>query len=592
MNVNNNVITYTTPTKIDTPKQPVKKEEFKKALEDQTLKSKSSQNDDVNKANNKEENLDETTNKNPDKVDKEKQKDAASKTTLEEDTKKSLVSVDTSDKDIEEINNAIKKITELLNQNIKNSSEESLNTDITTDEMAQIQKLLESLTTMLQTTDKTSETKTLITQLNSIDLEGLMGKGKLTSEAKSTLKNNLNKMMPLLEQSLGKSSGEDDSKIINVIKKIRNVLKQDIKNTSSDSTSADKSTDQMAQIQQLVQSLATMIQSINKTTTKTTTTKTSGTELNSINLEELIGVEKLTPETKSTLKNSLSEIVSLLENSKGNSKATPEILSMIQKLTTQVKEIKSDLNLLKVPTSETNSDNSEEKSIKDNLIKMVKSQNTKSTSESISKNQNQSSSDNKKDKKSSGNSSSEEKFLNKLLSADKDDVKISKVVNFMNQFQTVKTLDTTKVLSANLVVNKNNLEADVIKSVKFMEVNNIKDLTVKMNPRELGEITIKLTMESGIMKASILAQNKETYNLLNNNFQDIQDRLKNMDIKIQSLDINVYEDSTYFNKNSSGNNNNNNGKQDKNTKTNVDIDDDVAISSNYAIEDNQVNKFV
>nr|WP_281418626.1 flagellar hook-length control protein FliK [Clostridium frigoris] len=125
-----------------------------------------------------------------------------------------------------------------------------------------------------------------------------------------------------------------------------------------------------------------------------------------------------------------------------------------------------------------------------------------------------------------------------------------------------------------------------------MEVNNIKDLTVKMNPRELGEITIKLTMESGIMKASILAQNKETYNLLNNNFQDIQDRLKNMDIKIQSLDINVYEDSTYFNKNSSGNNNNNNGKQDKNTKTNVDIDDDVAISSNYAIEDNQVNKFV
>ena len=300
----------------------------------------------------------------------------------------------------------------------------------------------------------------------------------------------------------------------------------------------------------------------------------------------------MTTETKSNLKNNFSEILSLLEKSKGDTKVTPEMLGMLQKLTTQVKDIKSDLNLLKAPTPEIGSDNSEDKSIKDNLTKMLKSQNTKSTSGSISKNQNQGSSDNKKDNKSSGNSSSEDNFLNKLLSADKDDVKISKAVNFMNQFQTVKTSDASKVLSANLVVDKNNFEADVIKSVKFMEVNNIKDLTVKMNPRELGEITIKLTMESGIMKASILAQNKETYNLLNNNVLDIQDRLKNMDIKIQSLDINVYEDSTFFNKNSSGNNNNNNEKQDNNSKTNVDIDDDVDISSSYVIEDNQVNKFV
>ncbi|MCB2356680.1 flagellar hook-length control protein FliK [Clostridium estertheticum] len=526
MNVNNNVINYNnTPTKVDTPKQPARKEEFKKALDDQSLKSKSFSNDDVKKTDNKEENLDETNNEN--------QKENIGITTAEGDTTKGLDDVATGDKSVDPLKQNIDKLPKNIVVDADNSDK------VSTDINSTIEKAI----------------KTLNQNIKELPKDSVEGVG---------------------------------IKINNTLKKIIDLLKLNSKTTSGDSASTDKSTDQMAQIQQLLQSLNVMIQS----TDKTTTTKTSGTELNSINLEELIGGEKLTTETKTTLKNNLSEILSLLENSKGNTKMSSEMLGMLQKQTTQVKDIKSDLNLLKVPTPETNSDNSDEKLIKDNLIKMLKSQNTKSTSESISKNQNQSSSDNKKDNKSSGNSSVEEKFLNKLLSGDKDDVKISKAVNFMNQFQTVKTSDASKVLSATLVIDKNNFEADVIKSIKFMEVNNIKDLTVKMNPRELGEITIKLTMESGIMKASILAQNKETYNLLNSNASDIQDRLKNMDIKIQSLDINVYEDSTFFNKNSSGNNNNNNGKQDNNSKTNVDMDDDVDISSNYVIEDNQVNKFV
>lgn len=484
MNVNNNVITYTTPIKMDTPKQPARKEEFKKALDDQTQQSKSSSNENVNKTNNKVENVDEANSKNSDKADNENQ-----------------------------------------GENVEKSKVEG------------------AINSVEQNSEKSPK-----------DLVGQAG-----------------------------------NNIINALKKLIDLLKQNIKKLSGESVNNEKPTDEMAQMQQLLQSLTVMLQSIDKTTT---TTKTSGIELNSINLKELIDGQKLTPETKSSLKNNLSEIVSLLEKSKGNNKMSPEILGLLQKLTTEVKEVKSDLNLLKVPTTEIPNESSEDKSIKDNLIKMVKSQNTKVSSETISKNQNQSSSDNKKDNKSSENSSFEEKFLNKLLSGDKDDVKISKAVSFMNQFQTAKTSETAKVLSANLVVNKNNFEADVIKSIKFMEINNMKDLTVKMNPRELGEITIKLTMESGIMKASILAQNKETYNLLNNNVQDIQDRLKNMDIKIQSLDINVYEDSTFFNKNSNENNNNGNGKQDKNSKSNMDIDDDIDTHSNYVIENNQVNKFV
>ena len=95
------------------------------------------------------------------------------------------------------------------------------------------------------------------------------------------------------------------------------------------------------------------------------------------------------------------------------------------------------------------------------------------------------------------------------------------------------------------------------------------------------------------MKANISAQNKDTYNLLNHNIQDISDRLKNMDIKIHSLDINIYEDSTFFSKDSSGRNNN--SRQNNNSKTNTDLTDleeDISITNKYVIEENQVNKFV
>jgi flagellar hook-length control protein FliK len=99
-------------------------------------------------------------------------------------------------------------------------------------------------------------------------------------------------------------------------------------------------------------------------------------------------------------------------------------------------------------------------------------------------------------------------------------------------------------------------------------------------------------MESGVIKASISAQNKDTYNLLNQNFQDISDKLKSMDIKIQSLDINIYEDSTFFSKDSNQKNNNGTHTNDSETNLVLEEKEDVVIRDNYSIEQSAVNKFV
>ncbi|MGH4125742.1 MAG: flagellar hook-length control protein FliK [Clostridium sp.] len=412
--------------------------------------------------------------------------------------------------------------------------------------------------------------------------------------------------------------------IINLIEVAIDKLEQTLESSPSELQVTDKSVEQMAQLQQLLQLLSSMFQKV----PEATATINVESKPNSINLESTMGIEQitgieqikavgqlksaeqitgieklkgaeqltavkeLTPDAKGMLKGNLSEIVALLEKSKESNLIPSEIVQVLQKLTTVVDELKGNLSLLKGPSMQALSINSEDKSITDSLLKKVIELSNKTISETLPKTQMQSSNSSESGSKFSGNSSSEEKFLNNLLGEDKDDMKISKAVNFMNQFETVKTVDTAKVQAVNLVIDKSNFGADVIKNIKFMEINNIKDLTVRMNPKELGEITIKLTMESGIMKASISALNKDTYNLLNQNIQDISDKLKNMDIKIQSLDINIYEDSTFFNKGSNEKNNNGNKNNNKSTNMGLDVEEDISISNNYAIEENQVNKFV
>ena len=372
-------------------------------------------------------------------------------------------------------------------------------------------------------------------------------------------------------------------KIKNFIKTSIDALKENTEKTAKELGVAEESTDEMSEIQQLLQLLSSMLQNLDEAATKTATAKESEISLHPINLEQFIENTKLDPASKNIMKNQLSEIVAILEKTKGNNKMSSELSEILQKLTTEAGEVKNGVNLFRASSLQILKEDSQLTNTIDEISKIA--------TEILPENQMESSSNSSKDNKFPGNNSSEDKFLSNLLGEDKDEKKISKAVNFMNQFETVKNMDTSKVQTSNLVIDKNNFEVDVIKNIKFMEANNIKDLTVKMNPKELGEITIKLTMESGIMKANISAQNKDTYNLLNQHIQDISDKLKNMDIKIQSLDINIYEDSTFFSKDS--NERNEQGKQNSNRGTSALLEDeDTSISNNYAVEDNQVNKFV
>nr|WP_276576119.1 flagellar hook-length control protein FliK [Oceanirhabdus seepicola] len=81
-----------------------------------------------------------------------------------------------------------------------------------------------------------------------------------------------------------------------------------------------------------------------------------------------------------------------------------------------------------------------------------------------------------------------------------------------------------------------------------MTVNDMKELTLKIVPKELGEISIKLIMDSGVMKAKISAVNKDTYNLIQNNSANIMEKLNENNIKIQNVEVSIYQEDTLFHK--------------------------------------------
>lgn len=185
--------------------------------------------------------------------------------------------------------------------------------------------------------------------------------------------------------------------------------------------------------------------------------------------------------------------------------------------------------------------------------------------------------------------SQDDKFLNDLLkdSNTSQDDKISNVTNLLGKFSLNNTNEA--VINAKApIVTKANFSADIIKSLKYMENNNIKDLTIKIMPKGLGEVIIKITSDGGIMKASITASNKEAYSLLNSNLKDLNSSLSNQDIKIQNVEINIYnDDTTFFSGSDSKENGSDSNKNNRSIeKLTADEADDTSEQDDFYNENN------
>ncbi|MGL5868033.1 flagellar hook-length control protein FliK [Clostridium chrysemydis] len=140
---------------------------------------------------------------------------------------------------------------------------------------------------------------------------------------------------------------------------------------------------------------------------------------------------------------------------------------------------------------------------------------------------------------------SEDKVLDKILKGDSDN--LDKFSLFQRRLDISKSMEVKPEVRA---VDARNLREDIIRNVKFMVTNTMKELTVKVYPKELGAITISLTQSEGEMKAILKPTSKETYSMLMQNSDEMKKILGDQNIKISSVQISLYNDDTTFYKDS------------------------------------------
>lgn len=178
----------------------------------------------------------------------------------------------------------------------------------------------------------------------------------------------------------------------------------------------------------------------------------------------------------------------------------------------------------------------------------------------------------------------EDKLLKDLLL---EDGSKDRIANVVTRFEAIRN-DKPAAAEAQLTINRNNLNTDFIKAVRFMDMNNIKELSVKILPKDLGEIVIMLSMDNGVMKANISASNKETYNLLNSQLTAISNQLADQNMNIQSFNLSLYNGDNFL---FSGNGNDQGGRKQQGKKAaHVEgIDSDETPLQGYDTEERNIN---
>lgn len=177
----------------------------------------------------------------------------------------------------------------------------------------------------------------------------------------------------------------------------------------------------------------------------------------------------------------------------------------------------------------------------------------------------------------------DEQILKSILNDGDTSNTINRATTFAGTFNNVNVLDGIK--EASKLVKAEHLAEEIIETVKYMETNNVKELTVKINPRNLGELSIKILQEDGILKAQIKASTKDGYEILSRNVSSINKELSNQNLKIENVNISLNDDTTFF-KGSSFESNANNFNNNQTEKSNISKNINNKLDEDEILEDN------
>lgn len=134
------------------------------------------------------------------------------------------------------------------------------------------------------------------------------------------------------------------------------------------------------------------------------------------------------------------------------------------------------------------------------------------------------------------------------------------------------------------------IEEDTIKAVKFMSANGIEELNVKLNPQELGEMSIKLVKEGDLSTVFIELTNEEAYDMVNKNLSELIKQLDDSKFNIKDVVVTISSDDKNLTEDSFSNEFNRKNQEQQNKKNNYKSDSiEFEEVQNSQIEEDNIN---
>lgn len=168
--------------------------------------------------------------------------------------------------------------------------------------------------------------------------------------------------------------------------------------------------------------------------------------------------------------------------------------------------------------------------------------------------------------------------------------------NILSSQTEIKPEDTSKLANSNIINSEQYVnidKTDVLKQItsKFKTdyENQLNEIKIKLTPEHLGELTIKVSLERGILSARALVENSNIKQLLESNISELKNSLKEQGVDFKSIDVSVGKDSEFEEQSQ---NFFRHEKRVKNLKTNIENPMDMTYYEDLESEVNSGNLLV
>ncbi|MCX7885543.1 MAG: flagellar hook-length control protein FliK [Caloramator sp.] len=135
-----------------------------------------------------------------------------------------------------------------------------------------------------------------------------------------------------------------------------------------------------------------------------------------------------------------------------------------------------------------------------------------------------------------------------VLNKKNDEIKIDKInIQTENHVNKIKefTLDKLSDKNNHFVKNSEELVEVIVEKFKTLRVPGFTQVKVKLMPENLGEITVKVVLEKGQINGNIIADKKETANIIMGNIENLKTELKNSNVNFNNISVNIASDENY-----------------------------------------------